>query len=88
MYVQLINIEDEYEINVNMYVLFSVLNYIEHKFTWNKNKSYNITFSDLRSFNFISGVCFYGKTAARVLSILATGNHRLLFPPGKVLHNV
>jgi hypothetical protein len=46
MCVQLINIEDEYEINVNMYVLFSVLNYIEHKFTWNKNKSYNITFSD------------------------------------------
>ena len=77
MYVQLINIEDEYEINVNMYVLFSVLNYIEH-----------ITFSDLRSFNFISGVCFYGKTAERVLSILATGNHRLFFPPGKVLHNV
>ena len=31
MYVQLINIEDEYEINMNMYVLFSVLNYIEHK---------------------------------------------------------
>ena len=88
MCVQLINIEDEYEINVNMYVLFSVLNYIEHKFTWNKNKSYNITFSDLRSFNFISGVCFYGKTAERVLSILATGNHRLFFPPGKVLHNV
>ena len=49
---------------------------------------YNITFSDLRSFNFISGVCFYGKTAERVLSILATGNHRLLFPPGKVLYNV
>ena len=77
MYVQLINIEDEYEINVNMYVLFSVLNYIEH-----------ITFSDLRSFNFISGVCFYGKTAERVLSILATGNHSALLPPGKVLHNV
>jgi hypothetical protein len=40
MYVQLINIEYEYEINMNMYVLLSVLNYIEHKFTWNKNKSY------------------------------------------------
>ena len=88
MYVQLIDIEYEYEINMNMYVLLSVLNYIEHKFTWNKNKSYNITFSDLRSFNFILGVCFYGKTAERVLSILATGNHRLLLPPGKVLHNV
>ena len=88
MQVQLINIEYENRINVNMSVLFSVLNYIEHKFTWNKNKPYNITFSDLRSFNFISGVCFYGKTAERVLSILATGNHKLLFPPGKVLHNV
>jgi hypothetical protein len=61
MYVQLINIEDEHEINVNMYVLFSVLNYIEYKFTWNKNKPYNITFSDLRSFSFISGVCFMVK---------------------------
>ena len=30
-----------------------------------------------------SGVCFYGKTAERVLSILATGNHRTLFPPAQ-----
>jgi len=30
MCAQLINIEYEFEINVNIYVLLSVLNYIEH----------------------------------------------------------
>ena len=64
-----------------MYVLFSVFNYIERKFTWNTKKTLQY---HIRSFNFISGVCFYGKTAERVLSILATGNHRALFPPGKM----
>ncbi|CAG2198123.1 Angiopoietin-related protein 1,Veficolin-1,Ficolin-1-A,Angiopoietin-1,Fibrinogen C domain-containing protein 1,Ryncolin-1,Tenascin-N,Angiopoietin-related protein 7,Angiopoietin-related protein 6,Ficolin-3,Fibrinogen C domain-containing protein 1-B,Fibroleukin,Fibrinogen-like protein 1,Ficolin-1,Ficolin-1-B,Fibrinogen beta chain,Angiopoietin-4,Tenascin-R,Ryncolin-2,Techylectin-5B,Fibrinogen C domain-containing protein 1-A,Protein scabrous,Microfibril-associated glycoprotein 4,Fibrinogen-like protein A,Rynco len=29
-----------------------------------------------------SGVCFYGKTAERVLSILATGRYRSLLPSG------
>lgn len=70
-----------------MYVLLSVFDYIEHMFTWNK-KNLKYYFCDLRSLNFISGVCFYGKTAERVLSILAAGNHRSLFPPGKVLDNV
>jgi hypothetical protein len=36
----------------------------------------------LYSLNLIIGVCFYGKTAERVLSILATGKHRALLPSG------
>lgn len=47
-------------------------------------KKRQVFFRHLHRFNFSSGVCFYGKTAERVLSIIATGDHSALFPPSKM----
>ena len=68
-----------------MYVLFSVQYCNILNISLHGIKKDQVFFHHLYRFNFISGVCFYGKTAERVLSILATGNHRTLFPPGKAL---